>query len=266
MSAYYRLIDNTMDAENVVTAHYAPNHAAQGAWNAHEQHMAPATGVICAEIEKFLPRSDLRIGRIHLDIWGVIWFSPFTIQTRIIRPGRTIELIESRMEAEGRTCIIATCWRMKISNTQEISSSVNTVTAHPDKMQGWNGMQQWGGGFIESIIFKIDKQEDQEIIWLKNDLNMIEGKETSSFVHIMGMVDTANGVANRITADDWIFPNVDLNINLLRLPQGRWLGINATQEYGVDGIGLTSSILYDEFGMFGRSEQTLTIRRINKYI
>lgn len=40
MSAYYRLIDRNIDTEGVVTAHYEPNHAAQGAWNPNEQHMA----------------------------------------------------------------------------------------------------------------------------------------------------------------------------------------------------------------------------------
>jgi hypothetical protein len=228
--------------------------------------MAPATGVICAEIEKYHPRSNLRIGRINLDIWGVIWFSPFTIKTRILRPGRTIELVESRMEAEGRTCIVATAWRMQISDTQEVSELENTCTVNPETMQEWSGMQKWGGGFIESMTFKIDDQrrEDQGIIWMSNDLNMIEGKLTSSFVHLLGMVDTANGVATRIKPGEWIFPNVDLNINLLRLPQGRWLGLNAIQKHGNDGIGLTSSILHDELGIFGRSEQTLTVRRVNK--
>ena len=50
MSAYYQLIQRHIDKQGVVTAHYQSTHHAQGAWNAHEQHMAPATGVICAEL------------------------------------------------------------------------------------------------------------------------------------------------------------------------------------------------------------------------
>ena len=48
MSAYYQLIDRQTDAQGVVTAQYCSTIHAQGAWNEHEQHMAPASGIIAA--------------------------------------------------------------------------------------------------------------------------------------------------------------------------------------------------------------------------
>ena len=78
------------------------------------------------------------------------------------------------------------------------------------------------------------------------------------------MVDTANGVVPRVGLGldeaNWMFPNTDLQIHMHRLPQGRWLGIDAMQQYGADGIGVTSAVLHDVYGPFGRSEQILTIR------
>ena len=59
---------------------------------------------------------------------------------------------------------------------------------------------------------------------MRNDLDMVEGRETSAFVRLMGMVDTANGIVTRASPREWAFPNLDLNIDLLRLPgdhQGR---------------------------------------------
>ena len=47
-----------------------------------------------------------------------------------------------------------------------------------------------------------------------------------------------------------------------RMPKGRWLGLDAVQQYGADGIGITSAVLHDVYGPFGRSEQILTIRQI----
>ena len=80
----------------------------------------------------------------------------------------------------------------------------------------------------------------------------------------MGLVDTANGVVPRkglnLSDLQWAFPNTDLQIHMHRLPKGKWLGIEAVQQYGDDGIGLTSAILHDLHGAFGRSEQILTIR------
>src|SRR5690625_4891390 len=78
----------------------------------------------------------------------------------------------------------------------------------------------------------------------------------------MSLVDMANGVAHRQCDAEllWAFPNLDLQIHMLRQPSGRWLGLEAVQQYSSDGIGLSSAVLHDEHGPFGRSEQILTLR------
>ena len=58
------------------------------------------------------------------------------------------------------------------------------------------------------------------------------------------------------------FSKLDLQLHLYRIPQGKWLGIEAVQQYGEDGIGLTSAVLHDTQGPFGRSEQILTLRKM----
>ena len=266
MSAYYRFISRNTDADGVCVAHYEPLLPAQGAWNAHEQHMAPATGVMCAELEAFMPREDLRIGRVGLDILGLIPLQPFSISTKVLRPGKTIELIEATMVANGRACIVARAWRMQISDTRAIAGTEDRDIKRPEELADWMGMKQWAGGFIESMQFKADaeRRAGKGVVWMNNDLEMIEGQATSSFVHLLGMVDTANGIVPRAKAGEWAFPNLDLHIDLLRLPQGKWLGLDTCQQYGSDGIGLTSSVLHDELGVFGRSEQILTLRPMSE--
>ena len=108
MSAYYQLLERKQNQDGTVTTFYSSNRHVQGAWNPHEQHMAPATGIMCAELEQFMPRDDMRIGRISLDIFGLIHFGDFSITSRVIRPGKTIELIEAEMQAEGRPVL----WRV----------------------------------------------------------------------------------------------------------------------------------------------------------
>ena len=90
MSAYYSLIQREQHTDGSTTAYYRSNIHAQGAWNPHEQHMAPATGILCVELEQFQPRSEMRIGRVGLDIFGLIAFGEFSITTRMIRPCKTI--------------------------------------------------------------------------------------------------------------------------------------------------------------------------------
>ena len=264
MSSYYQLLERKLCDDGSVLAKYKSTIHAQGAWNAHEQHMAPATGIICAELDHFSARSDLRIGRISLDILGLIPAGEFQIETRIIRPGKTIELIESTMSAHGKSCIQARTWRMMMSDTQAVAGLEDQKVADPDEGILWEEIRNWPGGYIQSLeARRLDRRAGKGIVWLTNPYDMVEGQIHSDFVKLMGMVDTANGI---VTRQGWPFnytsPNLDLQIHLYRMPIGKWLGLETVQQYGDDGIGLTSSILHDLNGPFGRAEQILTLRKL----
>ncbi len=262
MSAYYRLLSREVDTQGVARAEYEPSGHAQGVWNPQEQHMAPATGILCRELELFCARPELRFARLNLDIWGMIHFAPFTVETRLLRPGRTIELLEARMLSAGKTCIVVHAWRLQTCDSSSAAGLEDPPLPGREQMRDWTEFTAWGGGYINSLQMKVDEQSraGHARAWLRNGLEMVEGETTSAFVRLMGMVDTANGVAARAMPDKWIFPNVDLNISLLRMPRGEWLGLETRQQFGHDGVGLTSSVLHDDLGVFGRSEQTLTLR------
>lgn len=267
MPAYYTLLKREQHENGVSVAHYQPTKHAQGAWNEHEQHMAPATGVLTAELNGYAPQDNMRIARVSLDILGLIPLDDFIITTRCIRPGKTIELIEAVMSSRGRDAIIARAWRLMTQDTSEIAGLEDQKAPYnPEGLPVWDEMKGWPGGFIESVRLVTDTQRrpGRGMIWITNDIEMIEGVATDDLVHLLGMVDTANGVVPRLGIGlsklEWMFPNTDLQIHMHRAPQGRWLGIEAVQQYGEDGIGLTSAILHDTQGPFGRSEQILTIR------
>ena len=121
MSAYYTFIKREQQADGSSVAYYQPTKHAQGAWNEHEQHMAPATGLLTAELQSFIPQENMRIARISLDILGLIPLDDFIMTTRCIRPGRTIELIEAVMSSRGRDAIIARAWRLITQDTSVIA-------------------------------------------------------------------------------------------------------------------------------------------------
>ena len=266
MTAYYHFIKREQE-DNISVAHYQPTEHAQGAWNEHEQHMAPATGVLTAELSQFMPQDNMRIARISLDILGLIPLDDFMITTRYIRPGKTIELIESVMSSRGRDCIIARAWRLITQDTSSIAGLEDKQAPNqPEDLPVWDDMKGWPGGFIKSVrlVAEPDRRSGKGMVWITNELEMVAGEPTTDLVHLLGMVDTANGVVPRLglglAEANWMFPNTDLQIHMHRVPVGRWLGIDAVQQYGADGIGVTSAVLHDAYGPFGRSEQILTIR------
>ena len=230
MTSYYQLIKRETQSDNSTVACYKPTLHAQGAWNEHEQHMAPATGVLARELELFSPQSNLRIARISLDILGLIPLQEFTITTRCIRPGKTIELIEAVMSSGGRDCIIARAWRLLTQDTAKIAGLEDLVArSHPENLPVWEEMKGWPGGFIKSIKLVSDpaRRPGKGLVWLTTELDMVQDEDTSDLVRLIGLVDTANGVVPRkglkMSEMQWAFPNTDLQIHMHRLPQGKWL-------------------------------------------
>ena len=238
---------------------------AQGAWNTHEQHMAPVTGIMVHALEQYRPRADMRLARFSFDILGVIPAGEFTIETMLLRPGRTIELLQAELIAEGCVAVRATAWRLKKTDTSVVQACEDVPMGSLKSSVPWDGMASWPGGFIKTLESRSlpEHRPGRGSAWLHSTHTMLDGGEHSSaLVRLLGLADSANGVSAPLAPvpGGFMFPNVDLSIHLYREPVGEWLGLQTHVSIAGDGIGLTSAVLHDVKGPFGRSEQILTIR------
>ena len=100
-------------------------------------------------------------------------------------------------------------------------------------------------------------------VWLHTEHPLTDRKDSSDLARLVGLVDTANGIAARVPPGkgSYAFPNLDLQVHMYRRPEGEWLGLDNEVSFGTDGIGLTSTVLHDLTGPFGRAEQILTLRK-----
>lgn len=238
---------------------------AQGAWNPHEQHMAPVSGLLVHCLEHFEPRPELRLARVGFDILGLIPDGEFEVRTTMLRPGRTIELVQAELVAGGRPAVRATAWRLLRSDTSAVAA------IEDERMPGPAGSEpvtliEWPGGYIRSIeaLAAPGHAPGRGRAWLRARHPLLADAAVSDTARLLGLADTSNGVATRVAPGPggYAFPNVDLQLHLYREPAGEWLGLQNSVTFGADGIGLTSTVLHDTTGPFGRAEQILTIRPI----
>lgn len=120
----------------------------------------------------------------------------------------------------------------------------------------------WPGGYIRSIEARpvMEPRPGRNTVWVRAKVPVAAGEDPSDLARLIGLVDSANGIAVRQSPEEWLFPNVDLTVHLFRRPVGRWLGLDTTVVFGPDGLGLTSSALHDEAGHVGQAQQALTVR------
>ncbi|MBH0083641.1 thioesterase family protein [Salinibacterium sp. SWN167] len=246
--------------------HFESTIHAQGAWNPHEQHMAPVAGILAHVLEGFEPREGLRIARISYEILGLIPAGEFDIVTSVVRPGRTIELVQAELTAGGRVAVRATAWRLQISDTSEVEGIVDQRMPGRELAGEPVNLSEWPGGYIQSIEARAlpEHASGSGRVWLRTPYPLLANEPVSDFARLTGLVDTSNGIATRVKpgVGGYAFPNVDLQVHLYRLPAGEWLGLENAVNFGSDGIGLTSTVLHDERGPFGRAEQILTLRKV----
>lgn len=238
---------------------------AQGAWNIHEQHMAPASGLLADSLERHEPRADMRMARLSYEILGLIPGGEFHIETTTLRPGRTIELLQAELIANARVAIRATAWRMVTSDTSAVAAIEDAAIPAPDECKPYDGPSVWPGGYIRSLEMRAadGHRPGAGKVWLRTEHPLTDKADSGDLARLIGLVDTANGIAARVPPgkESYAFPNLDLQIHMYRRPVGDWLGLDNAVSFGSDGIGLTSTVLHDLQGPFGRAEQILTLRR-----
>ena len=261
---YVRLGEPTVDADGVRTSRLRSTVYAQGAWREEEMHMAAVSGLLLHEVLAHETTSGLRVGRLSYDILGTLWGGELEVVTRTLRPGRTIELVESVLHARGRTVLTLRAWLLATSDTSQVARVPDAPLADRDQAASTDAMSAWGGGYIGSLegVEVTGHAPGHGRVWLTTDRDMVAGEETTDLVRLMGIADAANGIGPALEPrpGGWFFPNVDLQIHLFREPTGQWLGLAGQVTVGPDGVGLTSTVLHDGDGPFAHAEQTLTVR------
>lgn len=245
--------------------HYMPTEHVSGAWALDEQHVAPALGILCHVVERDLAARrgpGLLISRLSYDILGTMPLEECSVAVEVIRPGRTIELVEAVMSCAGRVGVRLRAWLLHPIETTEISGTDFTSLPAPTEYPEIRSTDLWPGGFIASA--KIRRSPDavpgRGQVWVGTDLPLVVGEEHSALAGAVGMFDIANGMNVKVDPRTVHFPNVDLTAHLFRHPRRGWLGLDTTVSFGAAGLGLTSSVLHDEDGAFGTLQQSLTVR------
>lgn len=238
----------------------------QGAWNTEEQHVAPAFGLLLHETERdFAARRDdsLVITRASFDIYGVYRIEPVSITTRVLRPGRTVELVESTLWQDDRAAIVLRAWLLKNFDTAAIAAD------EFDPLPPRTGMSQarfttdWPGAAVQSIEAVSDEAHPGRAhLWARPKVALLDGEQVSPTARATGMFDFANGLTPRAKPGEVLFPNLDLTAHYLRAPEGDWLGYDTRVSYSAGGTGITHTVFHDERGPFAVSTQGLTVRQM----
>lgn len=245
---------------------YTPTGHVEGAWSTREQHVSPLAGLLVHHMEfhrASAGRTDGKtLSRISFDILGPIAREEIALETTVLRPGRSVELVQTTATIAGRPTLVARGWYLAGSDSEPVAGHDLPILPDPDGLEPRPMTDVWPGGYIQSLTARAVNAPEpgRAAVWVRTDVALVDGEPVGPLAEFIALVDTANGVAVRAQPTQWLFPNVDLTVHLFRAPVGPWVGLDTTVTFGAAGHGLTSSVLHDVRGPVGTAQQSLLVR------
>jgi hypothetical protein len=260
---------------------YLPSELTRGPWDPDFQHAGPPAGLIGRQVERLEGREGRHVARISLEILRAVPIAPLTVEARIVRPGRSVELVEASLsDAEGEV-IKARAWRLRTASIDLprglgsvdgpglIGSSPSTLRPGfaPEGPSGASA-----GSFPETgtqvgyhtameyrFLSGAFTEPGPAVVWMRMRQPLVAGEDPTPLQRTLVAADSGNGVSAALDWASYLFINVELTVHLHRALVGEWLCMDAITIPEPNGVGVADTALYDERGPIGRAMQALLV-------
>ena len=238
----------------------------RGPWDEGSQHAGPPAALIGRELERCEPREAARIARVTFDILRPVPIARLRVETRVVRPGRSVELLEAVLrDDDGTDLVRATAWRIRIA---PVGLDAPEDPAPPGPAEGRHEPFFPTGrdvGYHSAMEYRFVRgaflEPGPATVWLRTRHPLVAGEEPSPLQRVLVAADSGNGVSAALDYREFVFINCDLTVHLSRHPAGEWVCLDAVTTPEPDGIGLADASLFDERGRIGRATQSLLVAR-----
>jgi hypothetical protein len=234
-----------------------------GPWDARFQHGGPPSALLARAIERLSPREDMIVARMSVDILGAIPVGELKLSSRVLRPGRSVELVEAALSAGGREVARAQAWRV-LRTTQESAPRQPALTAPPLAAEAAPlAADGWVDGYLSAIEWRFAAgafgQPGPATAWTRLRHPLVPGEQPSPLQRVLAVADSGNGISGELDLNSWHFINPELTVHLHREAVGEWICLDAQTTIARGGAGLATSVLSDLDGPVGVGAQSLLI-------
>jgi hypothetical protein len=233
-----------------------------GPWDPRAQHGGPPSALLGRAIQRCSPRDDMIVARFTCDILGAIPVGEIGVQARLVRPGRSVELLEAVATAQGRDVARATAWRVLRSPSPAVPPRTCLPPGLPEPMPPL-APGGWVDGYLSAVEWRPVKGDFMErgpaTVWARMRYPLVADEETGPLERVLAIVDSGNGISGELDLRSWHFINPELTVHLHREAAGEWICLDAQTTITTGGAGLATSTLSDTGGLIGVGAQALLI-------
>ncbi len=191
---------------------------------------------------------------------------PVRVESRVLRPGKKVQLVEAKLFGEAGELMRATAWLLRRSELDIPEGAIADDSPPRGPELGWtpeffptgqdvgyHTAMEWkavAGAFLEP---------GPATVWMRMRHPLVAGEEPTPLQRALIAADVGNGISAVLDWREYIFINVDLTVHFERMPEGEWVCVDAVTRPKPTGIGTAESVLSDRRGRIGRAAQSLLI-------
>lgn len=241
--------------------------ATAGPWAADRQHGGPPNALAVALAERALRaetgRDDFVALRLAADFVRPVPVGEVAAVVDVRRAARSAALVEVRLGAEGRECLLVRIWFVRDADTAAVAPG-RAARLEP---VGEAAPLALDFGYGASLEWRFTRgrmgRPGPAAAWAHPTLPLVDGYEYSGLARVALVADSASGISDELDWSRWSFVNVDLDLHLARPVEGEWVLMEAATQLGPHGSALARSTLSDERGVVGAGLQTLVLEPIS---
>jgi hypothetical protein len=231
-----------------------------GPWDPSAQHAGPPAALLGRALEGCDPRPGTLLARISFEILGPVPVDEVAVSATVVRPGRSVELLEAVLEAGGRPAMTARAWRLPGTRAAAAGNG-----GPPPPIPAERTPPPWPFGYGEALECRFTagawREPGPSTVWTRLGVTVVEGEEPSPLQRVLAVADSGNGVSAVLDWDEWFFINPELTVHFLRPPEGEWVCLDAATTIAEGGAAVARSVLSDPAGPVAYGSQSLLVAR-----
>lgn len=250
-----------------------PTALTQGPWNPEHQHGGAVCAALAWGVEREPAPVPMRAARIAFDLMHAAPIAPVRIESRVVRAGRRVQLVDVALVEGERAVARASALRVRVADDLDLDDEgrgtpVSRLTSHPDDVMPMEAPRRFGGplyvpGFIRAVELRRTnpnpRNGEPAVGWARLCCRVVAGEDPSPLVRLSALADFVSGLANGLDFTRYVSINPDLILHVERPPESDWIAIEAVTEIAADGVGLSHGTLHDLRGPVARATTSLYV-------
>ena len=239
-----------------------PSLYGRGPWDHGLLHGGPVVGLAAWAAEELVAGEGMVCGRLTVELHHGVPLADLDVSASLVRTSRRSKVVD--VSIEHQSAVVARATAQWLVPSTGWDSGHLSAPPRPDQVAdpGADGFDYPRPGFncdAAELRYVSGSNEvsGPAVIWARLTSPLVAGAATSPLVRIATVADLAAAAGFERGPDDESFINVDVTLQLDRIPAGEWLALDSRTHRSAGGLGHNEAVVFDDNGGFGRILQTL---------